>query len=450
MSSTTLKTILEDFVEEYDLGRVGTTTATDITTTLTDLTRFGGPFAGNEWNRGTPIRITARLAVAGGAVTVGSNTYVSDFTPATGLFTVLPALDDAPEIGTNFIVFYPDVVEHSDRMLEALNRFLTRVAERRMRVPFTYVPNGDYLATLVATGWTVNGNAVIAYSELAHPNGWYQRELKLTGGSTGLYVKSTTLPANAGETWNIGTTIRVGAAGDIASIVVQDETAGAAITPTYSKGTGTTSSLAPVEQIATFIIPTGCTQISIRPTVTANGDIGYFGPWPLAPANATLYTGQTALEYLKRVEGLWTFSAGTYGPVERRWSPVQYGRHDDQLGWGQGFSFESVPPFPLFADMLLGYPAMVAGDTTSPASGSAASENDTTACPEPLALAGMAVEFFKHAQASERRKLGDFHAPTKWDGPLDDAEAAMVVAQADWNAPKKVSVRKHFAGMASA
>ena len=62
----------------------------------------------------------------------------------------------------------------------------------------------------------------------------------------------------------------------------------------------------------------------------------------------------------------------------------------------------------------------------------------------------MAVEFFKLAQAHVRRKLGDAQANTRWDGPLNDAEAALVTAQSDWSAPKQITVRKHFTGRAIA
>jgi hypothetical protein len=455
MSSTTLKTILETFIRQYHLGRVGTTTATGTTATLVDAPRFSGPFAGNEFGRGCPVRITGRAAVGGGAVTVGQNTFISDYDPSTGTLTVLPVLDDTAEIGASFIVMFPGVMDHTDRMVEFLNHYLGHTAQRRMRVPLTYVPNGDYLALLASTGWTPSGTAAVAYSELAHPDGWYQRELKVTGG-TGLYASSTIIKANAAnnlnipELWNVATTIRVGVADQTASFVIFDETNQLPIVPTWLRGTGTTTSLSPVESWARFTIPANCTQISFRPTVAITGQVGYFGPVIAAPVNATLYTGQTWLEYLKRVEGLWTFSMGTYGPTERRWSKFQLGRHDDQLSWGQGFSFETLPPFPLFVDALLAYPDIVAGDPTGAGSGSAASESDTTACPAPLAIAGLAVEVFNFLHdrdAVTGFMRGKVLITSPWLARLNLAKDELLTAEADWDAPKKPSVRKDFAGM---
>lgn len=444
MSATTLEQLLKDFVREEDFGRYGTTTATGSATTLVDAIRFLRPSAGNEWGRDVPVRITSRAAVGGGNITIGSNSFLDDYDPATGTITVSPAFDDTAEVGAGFIVLRPGTLDHTDRLVEALNRFLERDAEHWERVPFTFVPNGDYQAD-TTVGWTVNGNAVVAYLDLAHPDGWYQRVLKLTGGTTGQRVASTTIGCNPGEVWNLALTMHVGAAGNVASIVVQNETAGTPITPTFSKGAASTSSLAPVETQAQFTIPAGCTQLSFRPTVGASAQVGYFGPIIAAPVNTTLYTGQTALEFLKQIAGLWTFTPGQTGPMDRRWQPVEYARHDDQLGWGFGLRFETAPPFPLFADMLLSYPPLTAGDPTAAASGSAASESSTTACPEPLALAGMAVEVYSLLHTRDAQK-GD----SQWLSRLNDARESLAVAQSAWGAPKRISVRKHFGGRASA
>ena len=93
---------------------------------------------------------------------------------------------------------------------------------------------------------------------------------------------------------------------------------------------------------------------------------------------------------------------------------------------------------------------MVGGDPTAAASGSAATESDTTYCPKDLAIAGMAVEFLTWAHRKERLERGPDSAQTRWGGMLADAQEALHTAQSDWNAPKRISVRRHFSGFARA
>ena len=99
----------------------------------------------------------------------------------------------------------------------------------------------------------------------------------------------------------------------------------------------------------------------------------------------------------------------------------------------------SPPPFPLYAEMVLSYPELSA-------------DADTTPCPAPLALAGMAVQFYEWAQKRERSKRGPDNQDdaTRWDSVLAAAELAYAIADSDWNTPKKPNVRKHFAGRAYA
>ena len=340
MSSTTLQTLLEQFVEEWHLGRVGTCTSNGTTTTLIDLTRFGGPFSGSAWMNGGPIRMT------GAGNRAGQTSNVSNYAPVTGTLTLNPAMTNASQTSDTFIALFSYVADHVDRLIEALNRGLNRHARRRMRVPLTFVPNGDYLAAAATTGWTATDAAAASYVDLAHPDGYYQRVLQNTASAANGRLTSTTLKATAGDTWDIATFMRVTTAGDIAALVVYDETNAAAITVTYSTGAATTSSLDFVDVRGQFTIPAGSTQISIRLQSSANGDVSQWGPVLAAPQQNQTYTGQTWWEFPHDAGDFFTciYGASTASPAERSYYPVTIGYDLDQYGWGQGFKFDRQPP----------------------------------------------------------------------------------------------------------
>jgi len=436
-----MATCLQDFILENAgrlRARVGVTTAVGTTTTLVDNTRFGGPKNAAEWARGSPIRITKQLDA--GTARVGQNTFLSAYDPTTGTITVSPAIIQ-PVIGDTFIVVQKTIAEDIDRLIEALNRALTRSCLRRMGVPLTYVPNGDLMAALVSTGWTVFNNATIAYVDNAHPDGWYQRLMQLTGGTTGQRVASTTLKASPGDTWNLAYTIQIttpGSGTGIAIMVVQDETNSVPITPSFQFGTASTSSFAPVDVLATFVVPATCSQISFRPTVGKAGDVGLFGPISAAPLNARNYMGQTWLEYTQRVTGFSTYlpmnsaSGSVPNPMNRRWRAANVGRDYDQIGVGVDFTFPSLPPFPLYADAVLNYPALVL-------------DGDLTQCPENLALAGMAVEFYEWAVNATKQPMiirnRTFYV-SPFDSNLQMAKDDWKAAMATWNLEKRIVVKK--------
>ena len=133
-----------------------------------------------------------------------------------------------------------------------------------------------------------------------------------------------------------------------------------------------------------------------------------------------------------------------------RWYAADRGYSVVQRGFGMVALFGDTPPFPCAINASIPYAPLTAGDPTAAASGSAASESDTTNCPQPLAIAGAAVEFFKWAQREERQQRGPDSHSTRWDGQLADAEAALVTAQSNWNAPRRITTRRHFSGFARA
>lgn len=455
--ATTVKTLYQELLREYSLGRSGTTTGAGSTTTIVDASRFGGPFAGNEWERAAPIRILSRAAVVGGVISPGRNSFVSDFDPSTGTFTVLSAnaFDDTPEVGTDFVVFFPGVCDHSDRVLEAANRFLTRVARRWDKVPLTAGGLGAaLLASSPSAAWTASNSTLDYLAGSSADMQWF-RYLEVTATGTNGYARSEVMGAAPDEVWDFYVPAVQPYASAVAQVIIYDETNATAITPTYLAGSASLTRDTPQDVRGYFEIPTGCERFSVRYNVTVSGRAAAFGPLFVAKRGQTQFAVPVELESQNQLGRLFTISGlgGTTsatGSYEDRFLEVDYGYTVAQRGFAQVLQFDTPPPFPLLIDANIPYPALTAGDPTSAASGSAASESDSTDCPRALLLAGAAVEFFKWAQREERRGRGPDNHATRWDGPLLDAEAALVTAQGDWNAPKMPSVRKHFSGRAYA
>ena len=428
----TAKTILSQFVEEQGIGRVGATSAAGSTTTLVDASsRFAGPKSGNEWERGSPIRVTSGAAGAASGDAIGQNTELSDSEPATGTLTVSPAITTPGTAPVSFFILHRRYADHADRLFEALSRGLNRWARRRMKVPLTFVTDGDLLGSAVGTYWT-GTTATPTYSDLSHPNGYYTRVLNIvTSGANG-YAVPANIPCHPSETWDLVTWMRANAATSTAELIIRDVTNSAVITPTIETGALTTTSRSLTLVKISFEIPTGCYLWVPRLTGQENPATVQFGPVIAAPRETKRYTSQAHFEFPSEAGKFFAANlpSGTdQGPEEISFDEMPYACDIEQLGWGLGFGFRTTPDFPLYYEALLGYADLTA-------------EADSTYCPEDLALAAMGREFWQTLQTRDMRDDGS----SPWDRKVKTAEDTWKRLSGHFGPERIVNVRRAYQG----
>ena len=428
----TAKTILDSFIEEHGIGRIGaTSTAGSVTTLVDGSSRFAGPKSGNEWTRGDPIRVTSGAAGAASGDAIGQNTELSDYTPATGTLTVLPAITTPGAAPVSFWIIRRKFADHPDRLFEALSRGLNRWARRRMKVPLTFIPDGDLLGAAVATFWT-GTTATPTYSDLAHPNGYYTRVLNIVTSAANGYASPASIPCHPGETWDVLTWMRANAATSTAQLIIRDVTNTAVITPTVEIGALTTASRSLVLVKISFVIPSGCFLWTPRLAGQENPSTVQFGPVIAAPRETLRYTSQAHFEFPSQAGRFFAalLPSGTnQGPEEISFDERAYACDIEQLGWGLGFGFRQTPAFPLYYEALLGYADLAA-------------EADNTHCPEDLALAAMGREFWQTLQSRDMRDNGS----SPWDGKVSESLDRWKVFAGQFGPERIPLVKKTYQG----
>jgi hypothetical protein len=424
------KTLIDQFVEEQRIGRLGVTTSAGDSSSIIDLTRFGGPFAANEWTRGDPVRVTS-------GARAGEPAFFDELDPATGDMTVSPVLTGAPGSGASFLIVRRKYADSIDRLYEALSRGLNRYARRRMKVGLTYLPDGDLLGAAVGTFWQEGAGLDASYPvylDLAHPNGFYTRVLDILTDATNGYAQNITpVPCHPGDVWDFSTWLRAGAASSTAELQIRDLIAGTAITPTLRAGALTTTSRSLVELAGEFVVPAACTLWGIRLVGQESAARVQMGPFLAAPRGARTYTSQAYFAYPIDAGEFYTrgrLTGTDAGPEQASYDKLELACDIDQLGWGLAFNFGEAPAFPLYFEALLGY-----ADLTS--------ETDSTHCPEDLALLAMECEFYESLAKATRDDKGR----SPFDGAAADAIAKwQAYKDRRGNAPAKLTVRREYSG----
>lgn len=386
--STSQAVILRDLVREYGLGRAGTATSSS-TTTLVDASNFGGPIPGGVFPNGSPIRLTS-------GARAGDNSYKQGaIDPTTGTITNSPVFGGAPGTPT-FII--STVVEHCDRLVEAMNRSLTRRCSRWFKVPLTDVPDGDFLGDLtggtLATAWTATNAAISAagsrYVSLTFPDAFMARGASvLTTGVNG-YIQSTSIPVHPLTTRYFMVAMRATAASMTAEIQLKDITnANAAITLTFDIGAATTTSKSFVIAKGSYTVPAGCSQVAWRLLGQESAATVIFGPVLDVQAGQTTFASQP---HLNSTDDMGAFYFGSTsgvgsianpGPETIIYTSYQVdGVNMSDFGWGVGLNFATAPAFPTWFDEYGFYPALT-------------SDTDTTDAPEELVLCGAAMELYQ-------------------------------------------------------
>lgn len=327
-ATTTLATLLTDLAEENDLGLV-ISGATGATTTITNSATAGiselkGPFTGAKIPVGSPVTVIT-------AGTVGEDSYVSNFVASTGVVTLSPAITtDA----TGFIIWNPEI-KHGKNVEKAISRAHQK-CRRWQKVPLTYVPDGEMLATTVTSYWTSSAGTP-SYVSLATPEVAAGRVLQISHTSAE-NAQSNTIPARAGEVWEFETAIRVTTDGDTATFSVRDITNSVEITVTYSVGDGATTSRAFQTLRGTFTVPgtadTGA-RIAFRIAVSGSGTMtAQMAPLIAFPRDAMSFPFTNRVLGLDRVGNF--YYGDNYGTNA---GPDERGYSETLLGGGRAASF---------------------------------------------------------------------------------------------------------------
>lgn len=435
--SVSQATILADFVRKFGLGIAGTTTANGTTTTLVDASNFSGPVPGGMFTNASPIRVTS-------GTDVGQNTYKSGaITTSTGTITVSPALTGTPGTSATFVI--SNVVNHIDRLIEAINNGLTTRITRWQKVPVTDVADGDFMGATVTDHWT-GTNATPTYVSLSMNNGIAQRVLNVvTSGANG-YAQSDPVGVVAAETRQFMLFMR-NAASSVTQVytafaTIRDLTNGADITPTYLIGAGTTTSHNFIVVKGEYTVPTGCSQIAYRLGGQENPATVQFSHIIDVSKDQRTFFAQPHLlteddistMYLAIVQNNISPSA----VADISFQPINDdGYSINDFGWGLQFDFATsyFVPFPLFYDELTFYPKLT-------------SDTDTTDADEEIVLLAAAIELQTMFTFQSNEKL------TYYRGRVLPTEAMLKLQNAMelWNspriqrllAPRRVGVRRSY------
>lgn len=423
--STSQAVILRDLVREYGLGRAGTATSAT-TTTLVDASNFGGPVAGGVFPNGSPIRIT------GGAAAGGNSYKQGAIDPTTGTITMSPAVTGNTGAPT-FVI--STVVEHCDRLVEAVNRSLQRKCSRRFKVPLTDVTDGDFLGALtgvlISDNWTQSSAAFGAtgsrYSNLAFPDGYASRGATVVTTSTNGYIQSASIPVHPLTTRYFMVFMKATAASMTAEVQLKDITnSNAAITLTFEVGAATTTSKSFVIAKGSYTVPAGCSQVAWRLLGQENGATVVFGPVLDVEQGQTLFATQAHLDADADISA-WFYgqvreigAIANPGPETLAILPfIPDGQDISDYGWGFGLFFDTAPPFPTFYEEYGFFPALT-------------SDADTTDAPEALVLCGAAVELYEMLTSESTQTPGFYrgkilptatmlklqNAKEKWKSPF--------------------------------
>lgn len=419
-------------MREYGFGRAGTATAAT-GTTLVDASHFGGNVPGGAFPNGSPVRITSGAAA-------GGNAYKSGLDPSTGTITLNATVTNLNGTTPTFII--SNVVEHCDRLVEAINRCLTRKFSRWLKVGLTDVPDGDFMGTTITDHWAVT-TAAQAYTTLTMTNGVSQRCLQVTTSSPNGYTQSDAISVEPGETRQGMVWMRNGAAATVtatAQVIIINAATNAVITPTFSIGSATTTSHSFVVVRYTYTVPAGCTQIAYRLAGQENGAVVQFTNVLDGADNQRVFTAQPHLQTDSDIGQFYVYSPdgdSISGPEDGQYLPISDdGITYNDFGWGIGLDFQSSPGWPLFYEELTFFPAL-------------ASDSDTTDATEEVVLLGAAIEVTKMlvSQSGERPTISRGKVlPTFWERKLQEYEARWRSAQNQrFLAERVVRIKRNYA-----
>ena len=282
MTTSTLKTILENLCDDYGIGRYGTNTGTSASA-ITDDVRFGGADGAKDITVGCSVFVTggsAESAPDDEEVRLSSHPKLS-----TGVMNLDPALTAALANNDTFVIAFKPLTFKAGAgpysIIAKLNQVLTEFQFEKRIVPITSVTDGDMLASGTSDWTAVDGGGgsndpTLAKAAASFPLG--ERVLRVTNHATGAgdYARSATIPVEENVSYYLEALGMIGASGvaaDAGTLVLYDVTNGAAIALDNS----VIDRFEPERLVNTVTMPPGCEQVQIRLTCTAVNDIIEWG-----------------------------------------------------------------------------------------------------------------------------------------------------------------------------
>lgn len=377
--ATTLKAIMEEVARRTGLGVALTVTADTTTITGNSNNELKGPFTASRFPIGAPIRVTA-----GGATT--DNSYVSEYTSATGIITISPAITTA---ATQCLIAYDLTLEHWDWVVQAINRAIANRTVRKRKTLLTFAADGDMQGTTVADYWTAAANGTAAYvtaqvypagsaADVAGPVG-LSRVVQLTStGATSMVGNGIRVQHTAqNRTWYFRTAIRLVSGTGTATFSIYDNTNSADITAIVSRGNDTlTMTLTTFGNFmvceGTFIQPATCDELAPKLTLSATTMVAQMGPVVLFPLDAMTFPIPDRIESENFIGNFYygTALSNPGGLESVAYSePITVGgatHHFDNQGDHLSVTFNFRPTRPVYFDEFASDPALSAvTDTTT-------------------------------------------------------------------------------------
>ena len=348
-ASVTLKTLMEDLVEETGLGTV-LPSCTGTTTQLTLANAYAaGPFLAQRFARGSAILTTAGTAI-------NEATFVDTYTPPTGVITHTPSVSGT--YTSAILCHFGTGVDHPDRLKEAINRALARCV-RKTLVPFTQAGDGaDLLGT--DADWNTT-NATVGYLEGdvldGRDYGWYLG-VNVSATATGGYAVNTSSfdSVQPGDVVDFYTSVEPNDPTAEGRFIIWDDSNGAEVTPTYTEGARATTGQQPPSNVRGFFTaPSGCHFIEYRYVCQTNATSVTFGPLVTAIRGTTQYPiskmitdGVIGNFYTKRFA-----DSGAVSGYSERYEQVLIGHRIDDRRFLKVVAFDYPPPFPLYYEAFI-------------------------------------------------------------------------------------------------
>jgi len=231
---------------------------------------------------------------------------------------------------------------------------------------------------------------------------------------------------------------------------VRDVTNGADITPSFTQGAASTAVTTWTEIACSVTAPAGCYEVDFR-FLNTGGTLGTAGievvPQIACVRGKYEFATQPPLDAIPKLIGNFYTRRATGSspehPAMAVYDEVPLACDVENMGWGFSLRFRQGIPFPLYYEQLMSYPALVL-------------DADTTACPEDLALAAMAAEFFEWADLTERRTnqnvvvRGRRMSLSRWETDKQDAWQQLRLLQKAYGAEVKLVRRRAYQGKAYA
>ena len=348
-ATTTLKTLLEDLVEETGLGTV-LPSCTGTTTQLTLANAYAaGPFLAQRFARGSAILTTAGTAI-------NEATFVDTYTPPTGVITHTPLVSGT--YTSAILCHFGTGVDHPDRLKEAINRALTRRCRRKVRMPFTRGGDGADLSDTISD-WTLS-NCTAEYRLTEFDDGGLDRFISITNTGSNGYATTGDVWAREGEIWDFIVTRANFADGQTARITVRDTTNSTTITPTYTVGSATSSSRAYTVAQGYFTVPDDCSIISFRLGCDQNGAEYGYGPiiaWPRGIKQFSVSPNVRSVADIGNFYRL-SYEQNTTDPIPAEmgnWSDYLASHGTQEGGYSPVVYFDTAPQFPLYYEAFVSH-----------------------------------------------------------------------------------------------